>query len=241
MAVTTALLAKVPWVWRFAVGATAALAVAGAFGLGLKKGFDAGYEGAAAKGVAAVAELERDFARRHAAMLDQYATRLRQEAERALQAGAELAQAKEEHATIQQYLHTRLAVVTRDSVHRFSPDFVRLFNEAVGAVSIPDPSGFAGTFATAGSGTAVVPRVWEPSDGGRDSRRLTQGVAPERHSAGGEQRRTAAVARLSGPTVTQAARVSERDVLAYIIYYGKRCRDMEAQLTALVRSMGGLE
>ncbi len=35
--------------------------------------------------------------------------------------------------------------------------------------------------------------------------------------------------------------VDERDVLAYIAYYGRRCRDMEAQLGALIHIVGEKE
>ena len=217
MAVAT-LLGNLPWAWRIALGAAGILLLGGVFGAGVIKGFATGHGAATAKGEAAIAALQRDHARQQAEMLARHLDRVRREAERAMQASAALAQAKEEHATTQELLRARIAGVTRNSVHRFSPDFVRLFNEAVGAAAVSGNgmSGTAGTSAEAGTRAGFDSGVRQSSGSGKNNRKLS-----------GE-----------GKGTGQPARVSERDVLAYIIYYGKRCRDMEAQLGALIRIMG---
>ncbi|MCC8194340.1 MAG: hypothetical protein LIP28_06820 [Deltaproteobacteria bacterium] len=257
----TALLGKPPWVWRVALVAVPALAVAVSFGVGLKKGYDAGYARARAKGDAALAARDRDYADRRAEILRRNADKLRREAERALDAGAELARAKEEHAAIQHALHARIAVAARGGVHRFSPDFVRLFNEAVGAGtgSSRETACAAGTAALAGSGVAAGTRVRQRDGVGNGNKgKLSSGTAPERFRAAGGARGAAEMdaasgtgsrpghrdepgAFLPGPASKQTVLVSERDVLAYIVYYGKRCRDMEAQLRALIRLVGETE
>ena len=234
----TALFGALPWGWRIAFGAGVALALGGAFGAGAIKGFEAGHSAAKAGGDAALAVLERDYARQRAEHLARYAVRVRQETERAMQASAALARAKEEHATIQAGLRARVAAITRNSVHCFSADFVRLFNEAVGAAPIHGrgTSGSAGTPAFAGTGAGVVSGVRGttgkrgivPAGGGAGA----AGRTGERTGHGDEPGLSP-----SGPA-PHAEQVSEKDVLSYIIYYGKRSQDMEAQLAALVRIMG---
>ena len=201
------LLSSLPWGWRIALGAVGVLVVGGAYGAGMKRGFDAGHEAASARGEAALAALEREYALRYAEARAIQAARLREETEKAMRAASALTRAKEEHAKTEQSLRARVAVVTRDSVHRFSPGFVRLFNEAVGAAagdSGGGQPGAAGTSATAGAGPAAGAGV---------------------HMVGAS----------SPGSVMAEPGVTERDVLAYIVYFGRRSRDMEAQLQALVR------
>ncbi|SBV99119.1 conserved hypothetical protein [uncultured delta proteobacterium] len=254
----TALLGQLPWAWRIALGAAAVLVVGGAYGAGVKKGFDAGHTAAKALGDAAYAALERDHARQYAAAMAEYAARLRREAEKALDAGAALARAKEDHAAIQRSLQARITAATRGSVHRFSPEFVRLFNEAVGAdapaAGKPPPA--AGTAAASGPGIAAGSGVRRgDGSGGTNNLNVFGEAAPERPRAPGARgavRKGAAGgtgagsghgdepdASATGPAVTATASVTERDVLAYIAYYGRRCRDIEAQLGALIHLVEG--
>lgn len=255
----TALLGQLPWVWRIALGAAAVLLVGGAYGAGVKRGFDAGHAAAKAAGEAAYAALERDHARQYVAAMAEYAARLRREAEKALDAGAALARAKEDHATVQRSLRARIAAVTRGSVHRFSPEFVRLFNEAVGAdaPAAGKPPSAAGTTAASGPGIAAGSGVRRSAGtGGSNNLNVLGEAVPERFRAAkgarGAVRKGAAGgigagsgfgdepgALPAGPAATTTARVTERDVLAYIAYYGRRCRDIEAQLGALIHLVEG--
>lgn len=204
-----AILASLPWSWRIALTALCALAIGGAYGVGHIRGYGGGHAAAKAKGEAAYASLERDYARQYAHALEQAAAKLREEAEKAMQAASVLARAKEDHAKTEQALRTRIAAVTRGSVHHFSPDFVRLFNEAVNAAPGHSVGG-------------------NPADTGRTAPVSGAGPAVDAGVRG-----IGAVPVLPG-FAPRGAAVTERDVLAYIVYYGKRNRDMEAQLRALI-------
>lgn len=231
-----AILARLPWSWRIALAALGVLAVGGAYGVGHVSGYGAGHAAAKAKGDAAYASLERDYARQYAQALERNAAKLREEAEKAIQAASVLARAKEEHAKTEQSLRTRIAAVTRGSVHHFSPDFVRLFNESVNAVPVHrvggNPVDTGRTAPVSGAGPAA------------DAGVRGIGAAPERSLPLPTTRGNATMdaGGGAGPALPDSAppgaAVTERDVLAYIIYYGKRSRDMEAQLRALIGLSG---
>lgn len=271
----TALLANLSWAWRITLGAGAALLVGGAYGAGHIRGYDAGHTAASAKGEALYTALERDHARQYADALAQQAARARQETANMLKAASDLAKVKEEHAKNEQALHRRVSAATRGSTYQFSPDFVRLFNDAVGASvrvhPAGTPAGAGRTAAVAGTGAAVGSglRGLMPGSGSAAQRLSPRGTVWGPYRASGGEHGTAAASAPaslvatgaagmanaaagtgagagrgdepgtpgSGPG-TPATGVTERDVLAYIVYYGKRCRDMEAQLRALVRIVG---
>ena len=183
----------IPWPWRIALfcGLLALLGIVG--GLAAWGGYDAGYDKAKALGDAEIAQLISDHATAYADAMAELNNKLQEETERAMAVGYALASGRLANAKTEADLRTKIAGVTRDSTHVFSFDFVRVWNEAVGAAG--------GDHDTAA------------------------------HSAGGVDGTPGAGAT---PDSGVLARVTEADVLAYIIYYGRRSKDLEAQVNGWI-------
>ncbi len=192
----TALLSMIPIPWRVAGLAIVGIVFAATFGLGFWKGHSSGYESAANKYRAQIAELQADYNKRAAEAAQRFQAELEQKTQAAMSASEQYHKEREAHESSRIALQQRIDSVTRNSTHRFSTEFVRVWNEATGAVA-------------AGSDAA-------------------ESANPTGVSAGAGAGK-ASGARISGGQVT------ESDVLRYLAYYGKRARDMEAQLRGLIR------
>lgn len=130
-------------------------------------GFGLGHGFAAAKGRAdllaakAVWEEERkENAEAYARALSASQERYRKEVERADSVANSYAESKQAHAKEAEALQRRIARVARNGSHTFSPDFVRLYNEAIGlsgdalseALCSFRPAGSAGASGAPGPG-----------------------------------------------------------------------------------------
>lgn len=157
--------------------------------------YKAGYEKAEVEGRAEIAALRSQHDRAYAQAVENLNTKLREQTRRALAVNGMLETERTNNAKEQAGLRARIASITADSRHTFSPDFVRVWNEATGAFR-----------------SNAVPET---------------GNTPRADGAPGTCKTTGAVLLATG-TVTEA------DVLAYIIYYGPRCKNIEAQVNAWI-------
>lgn len=183
---------------RAAIGGAAVLALVGSFGLGFWKGYGKGFDTAEAKGAVALASARAEYEAGYAEGMERLAERLRRQTQTALESGGQLARERENHAKTAHALRKRMEEATRGGAHRFGDEFVRVFNEAVGA-----------------GGASGIPAAGSAGAAGQ--------------AGNGETAR--AGLRGSG--------VSEADVLAHVIYYGGRCRDIEARLNGLITVVSG--
>ena len=186
-------LLSLSWTQRIALAAGAALLIVVACAFAAWKGYSAGYEKAEALGNAEISRLIAEQAEAYAQAMQELNNKLQEEAQRAMAVDYALASERLNNAKIQANLRARAAEVTRGSTHLFSFDFVRVWNEAVGAT------------------------------GG--------GNGPAAHGAGGADGAAGAGAAADSGVLDG---VSEADVLQYIIYYGRRSKDLEAQVNGWI-------
>lgn len=125
------------------------------------QGYRAGYEKAEVEGRAALAELKSDHDTAYAAAMASVNEKLQTQTRNALAVSKTLETERINHAKEQADLRARIASVTRNSRHTFSSDFVRLWNEAIGAHApaardaVSAAGGPPGAHGTAGAGQAA--------------------------------------------------------------------------------------
>lgn len=127
------------------------------------------------------------YGRALAASLEQY----QKQVARGDALAAEYAASKQRHLREAEALQRRIAHAVRGSVHTFSPDFVRLYNEAIGLSDAALSEALCAFSPARGTGA-----------GGASDSRISQ--------------------LFTG--------VTEADLLAHIVKYGRRCRGLERQL-----------
>lgn len=173
-----------------------ALSVLGlACGLAAWKGYGEGYEKARALGRAELAELQGKYSRAFVQALIDFNEKLARHTRLIVDVAGKLEAEKAENEKEQLRLKAKIAAVTRNSAHVFSPEFVRMWNQATGALHNN--------------------ALFEADD--------SPGADGQAGAGGG-----------TGAGVLAGAGVSEADVLAYIIYYGARCKGLEAQLNGWI-------
>lgn len=143
----------ITWGTRAALGVALLCILLGAFGAGFFKGHSMGFKAAENKGRALLSEFRATVTAGQNKALQEANARLRQEAAKALQAGAEYAKEKERHEQTRRILEKRLAGLAGGGSVRVAPEIVRLLNEAVGA-ACADGTGKNGDTA----GTHETPR-----------------------------------------------------------------------------------
>ena len=175
------------------------------------RGYHAGYERADAERRAEVSEIRADHAlalagaeSRARAMLEAETTRAF-DLERQYLAAAKTIAAQRRQITNRRIEDASRNVAAADGRCLFGPDWVRLYNEAIGA--------------GAGDGDRPVPGAAPGPDA----------------AAGPAQAADAGIPRGDGPvTETVMPAVTPQDILAHIRDYGARCRELEAQLHGLI-------
>lgn len=182
------------WGKRAALGVAILFIFFGAFGAGFFKGHSLGFKAAEHEGRALLAEFRETITARQNEALQETNARLRQEAAKALKAGADYAHEKERHENTRRILEKKLTGLADGGAVRVAPEIVRLLNEAVGAAC---------------------------ADGtGKNSDTATTHGAPRPRAPACAEIRT--------------GDVTNRDLAAFLLYYGERSRTMEAQLNALI-------
>ena len=189
------LLSLVPLPWRIALIAGVLLAFGIVGGFTAWKGYNAGYDKAEALGRSAMATLKSDHDKAYAEAMEGLQTKLQEETRRALVVSAELETERTNNAKKEASLQAKIASVTANSTHVFSNNFVRVWNEAIGAVRGDAMSG-------AGN-----------SPGADD---------------------TPGTSKSPGTGILAKGTVTEADVLAFIIYYGARSKNLEKQVNAFI-------
>jgi len=131
-----AILALIPIPWRIVACFVVALVLGGSFGAGAVKGYSSGYGAAKAEGDAAIAKLQADYNERAAKAAQEFADEIVRQTTVAQQATAKFNEEEKRHATTRSSLEKRIETVTRNSTHRFSAEFVRVFNTATSAITV---------------------------------------------------------------------------------------------------------
>ena len=151
-------LLSLAWPQRVALAACIVLAAATISGLAAWKGYSMGYEKAADWGRAEIAKIISEQALTYAQAMQDLNNQLQEEAQRAMTVEYTLASERLNNAKTQANLRSRIADVTRNSNYVFGAEFVRLWNEAVGASRGDHNAAASGAYSadgTAGAGAAV--------------------------------------------------------------------------------------
>lgn len=157
------ILSLIPIPWRIVGGVIISLVFGATYGLGFWKGYGLGYDSAENKFRSQIAELQAEYNSRAAKAAQDFQAELVKKTEQALEAGAQFHMEKEAHANIENNLQARIDAylageqkdikdqgkgknVNHFSVRRiYSPEFVRLYNEAIGAAT-PDSNAAENTY-----------------------------------------------------------------------------------------------
>lgn len=152
------ILAIIPWPWRIALISGSVLVFGGLFGTGFWKGYQYGHATAEAIGNASIASLQSKHDEAYARALETLNQKIQKEAQSALESGNKLAQAKVDHEKEKSRLQRQIKEITAGSTCVFSSDFVRVWNEAIGAAcgnTMPSSDHPAGTDGTPGTCTST--------------------------------------------------------------------------------------
>lgn len=123
----------IPTPWLISLALILITVLGAACGLSAWRGYSAGYGKAQALGRAQLAELRGEHEAAFAAALAELGREISAQARRALKAEQEHNREKERSRNAEIARKKEIAAVTAGSSHTFSPAFVRLWNEAVGA------------------------------------------------------------------------------------------------------------
>ncbi len=94
-----------------------------------------GYEAAENKWMAKIAQLQAEYNARAAAAAQRFNEELKKKTSEAMAASDRFHQEKQEHEDTRASLTKRIDAIANSSTHTFSPAFVRVWNDAVGAVA----------------------------------------------------------------------------------------------------------
>lgn len=192
--------------WKWLIAGLVLLAAAGA------EGWHRGYDRAEAEGKAALLQLEAATEEERRVRADTYGKALadalgeyQAEVARAQALETSLDKERTEHERTTAELHGQIAAATRGSVYCFSPEFVRMLNEAAGA-----------------AGAAGTDGIFDPALPAAGCSAAAAGAAGTCSPAG-------------AGVLEAFTGVSEADLLAWFIAYSRRCRGLETQVNGWQR------